>query len=132
MRRGYPGLHRERGRRRPRSRLVGGYTRLAASQRVKQTAGRQRLDVQSLAAGRRHMSDTSVKGDGMQLSARNQLNGTVKAITLGTVMSEVTVDVHGQELVAAITRGSVESLGLTEGDEIMVVIKATEVMLAKN
>ena len=72
-----------------------------------------------------------MKGDGMQLSARNQLNGTVKAITLGTVMSEVTVDVHGQELVAAITRSSAESLRLAEGDKIVVVIKATEVMLAK-
>jgi molybdopterin-binding protein len=67
----------------------------------------------------------------MQISARNQLKGKVIAVTLGTVMSEVTVDVGGQELVAAITRGSAESLGLKEGDDVTVVIKATEVMLAK-
>jgi molybdopterin-binding protein len=67
----------------------------------------------------------------MQISARNQLKGKVTAITLGTVMSEVTVDVGGQALVAAITRGSAESLGLREGDDVTVVIKATEVMLAK-
>jgi molybdopterin-binding protein len=67
----------------------------------------------------------------MQLSARNQLKGTVTAVTLGTVMSEVTVDVGGRELVAAITRGSAESLGLAEGDDVTVVIKATEVLLAK-
>jgi molybdopterin-binding protein len=67
----------------------------------------------------------------MQISARNQLKGKVTAVTLGTVMSEVTVDVGGQELVAAITRGSAESLGLAEGDDVTVVIKATEVMLAK-
>jgi molybdopterin-binding protein len=67
----------------------------------------------------------------MQISARNQLKGRVTAVTLGTVMSEVTVDVGGQELVAAITRGSAESLGLEEGDDVTVVIKATEVMLAK-
>ena len=67
----------------------------------------------------------------MQISARNQLKGKVTAVTLGTVMSEVTVDVGGQELVAAITRGSAESLGLAEGDDVTVVIKATEVMLAR-
>ncbi len=45
-------------------------------------------------------------------------------------MAEVTVDVGGQDVVAAITRGSVERLGLSQGDAVTVVIKATEVMLA--
>ena len=34
-------------------------------------------------------------------------------------------------VVAAITRGSVESRGIAEGQEVTVVIKATEVMLAR-
>jgi molybdopterin-binding protein len=67
----------------------------------------------------------------MQLSARNQLAGTITGITLGSVMAEVTVDVNGQEVVSAITRRSVENLGLKEGDAITVVIKATEVLLAR-
>ena len=67
----------------------------------------------------------------MELSARNQLPGTVTSITTGTVMAEVLVDAGGQELVAAITRSSVERLGLAVGDAVTVVIKATEVMLAK-
>jgi molybdopterin-binding protein len=67
----------------------------------------------------------------MELSARNQLPGTVKNITLGTVMAEVVVDVSGHEIVAAITRSSVERLGVQVGDSITVVIKATEVMIAK-
>ena len=46
-------------------------------------------------------------------------------------MAEVVVDAGGQEIVAAITRGSVESLGIAEGQEVTVVIKATEVMLAR-
>ena len=66
----------------------------------------------------------------MQISARNQLKGTVRSVKLGTIMSEVTVDVGGQEIVAAITRGSAEGLGLQEGSEVMVIIKATEVMIA--
>jgi molybdopterin-binding protein len=67
----------------------------------------------------------------MELSARNQLDATVKDVKVGTIMAEVTVDVGGQDVVAAITRGSVERLGLNQGDGVKVVIKATEVMLAK-
>jgi molybdopterin-binding protein len=67
----------------------------------------------------------------MELSARNQLKGQVKGVTLGTIMAEVVVDVGGQEIVAAITRASVERLALAEGDDVTVVIKATEVMLAR-
>ena len=67
----------------------------------------------------------------MQLSARNQLKGTVASVTTGAVMAEVAVDVGGHEIVAAITRASAESLNLAKGDDVTVVIKATEVILAK-
>lgn len=70
------------------------------------------------------------EGTGMELSARNQLKGTVKSVTLGTIMAEVVVDLNGQDVVSAITRGSAERLGLREGSEVTVVIKATEVLLA--
>jgi molybdopterin-binding protein len=66
----------------------------------------------------------------MELSARNQLQGTVKSVTLGTIMAEVVVDLNGQDIVSAITRGSAERLGLVQGTKVTVVIKATEVMLA--
>ena len=67
----------------------------------------------------------------MQISARNQLKGTIKSIRTGTIMAEVIVDVGGQEVVSAITKTSVEGLGLKEGEQIIVVIKSTEVMIAK-
>ena len=66
----------------------------------------------------------------MQISARNQLKGTVRSVKLGTIMSEVLVEVGDKQIVAAVTRGSAESLGLQEGSEVMVIIKATEVMIA--
>lgn len=66
----------------------------------------------------------------MELSARNQLQGTVKSVTLGTIMAEVVVDLNGQDIVSAITRGSAERLGIVQGTQVTVVIKATEVMLA--
>jgi molybdopterin-binding protein len=67
----------------------------------------------------------------MELSARNQLRGTVREVKLGEVMAEVVVDVGGQEVVAAITRSSVERLGLKIGDSVLAVMKATEVMIAR-
>lgn len=68
----------------------------------------------------------------MELSARNQIAGTVKSVTLGAVMADVTIDIgNGQTLTAAITRSSVERLGLKEGDAVVAVIKATEVMVGK-
>jgi molybdopterin-binding protein len=67
-----------------------------------------------------------------RFSARNQLKGTVKSVKLGTVMAEVVVELpDGQQIVSAITRTSVESLGLKEGDAVLAVIKATEVMIGK-
>ena len=67
----------------------------------------------------------------MELSARNQLPGTVKSIKLGGVMAEVVIDVNGMEVVSVITRTSAESMGLQEGDSVRAVMKATEVMVAK-
>jgi molybdopterin-binding protein len=67
----------------------------------------------------------------VELSARNQLRGTVKSVTLGNVMAEVVVDVAGQEITSAITRGSAERLRLAEGDQVVAIIKATEVLLGR-
>ncbi|MBD5656284.1 MAG: TOBE domain-containing protein [Candidatus Eremiobacteraeota bacterium] len=67
----------------------------------------------------------------MKLSARNQITGTITATILGDVMAEVTVDVDAGAIVAAITRTSAESLDLKPGDNVTVVIKSTEVMIAK-
>jgi molybdopterin-binding protein len=69
----------------------------------------------------------------MELSARNQFSGQVKAVKLGNVMAEVVVDIGGgHEVVAAITRGSAERLGLAQGTKVIVAIKATEVLIAKD
>lgn len=67
----------------------------------------------------------------MELSARNQLRGTVRSVKLGDVMAEVIVDVGGQEVVSVITRSSAERLNLKAGDQVRAVIKATEVMVSK-
>ena len=67
----------------------------------------------------------------MELSARNQLPATVKAVKLGGVMAEITLDVAGHEIVSVITRSSAERLNLQAGDSVTVIIKSTEVMVGK-
>ena len=68
----------------------------------------------------------------MELSARNQLKGTITAIDLGAVMADITIDIGSEQtLSSAITRQSVERLGLKVGDQVVAIIKATEVMLGK-
>jgi molybdopterin-binding protein len=68
----------------------------------------------------------------LRLSARNQLQGTITAITHGAVMSTVKARLgDGQTLTAAITREAVESLDLVPGDAVLLVVKSTEVMVAK-
>ena len=68
----------------------------------------------------------------LEISARNQLKGTVTKVVLGGVMAEVTIDIGGgNTIVSAITRGSVEQMNLAEGSEVIAVIKATEVLVAK-
>ncbi|HLV98356.1 MAG TPA: molybdopterin-binding protein [Ktedonobacterales bacterium] len=69
----------------------------------------------------------------MQISARNQLRGTVKSVTLGAVMAEVVVALpDGQEIVSAITRASAESMNLQPGDQVVAIIKSTEVIVGKD
>jgi molybdopterin-binding protein len=68
-----------------------------------------------------------------RFSARNQLQAKVKSVKLGAVMAEVIVVLaDGQEIVSAITRTSAESLNLKEGDDVVAIIKSTEVMIGVN
>lgn len=68
---------------------------------------------------------------GMELSARNQLQGTITSVKTGAVMAEVEVQIDPGAVVAAITDASRERMGLAEGDRVTVIIKSTEVMIAK-
>jgi molybdopterin-binding protein len=68
---------------------------------------------------------------GMDLSARNQLRGHILGVTVEGVMAEVRVRIGDQELVSIITRGSAERLGLRVGDQVIAVIKSTEIMIGK-
>ena len=62
---------------------------------------------------------------------RNGLAVTIKKVRVGTVMTEVVLRVGDQELVAAITSESAKRMKLKAGDRVIALIKATEVIIAK-
>jgi len=68
----------------------------------------------------------------MRLSARNQIPARVTSITAGEAIANVELDANGVRLVASITVEAVRDLGLTEGAQVIAVIKASEVILATN
>lgn len=67
----------------------------------------------------------------MQFSARNQLKGKITDVKQGPVSTEVTIDINGQTVVSSITTGSAETMDLKVGEEVIAVIKASNVMIAK-
>jgi molybdopterin-binding protein len=86
-----------------------------------------RADVEALLGGLPRSQPSS----GLDISARNQLRGRVESLLIEGVMAEVRLRIGEQELVSVITRGSAERLKLRTGDEVVAVIKSTEVMIAK-
>jgi molybdate transport system regulatory protein len=71
-----------------------------------------------------------VAGEGMPTSARNHLTGTVSRIAAGAISAEVTLALPGGRTVtAAITRDSLERLGLAQGRSASALFKASSVIL---
>jgi molybdopterin-binding protein len=66
----------------------------------------------------------------MKLSARNQIPATVTAVNAGEAIANVALEAGGVRLVASITVEAVRDLGLREGSEVTVVIKASDVIVA--
>ena len=79
----------------------------------------------------RRPSDLRETTAAIEISARNQLLGTLTDIRVDGVMAEVRMAIGEQELVSIITRSSAERLGLSIGDTVFAVIKSTEVMIGK-
>lgn len=67
----------------------------------------------------------------MKISGRNKLQGTVKEVVKGGVVAKVVLDYKGTEIVAVITNDSVEDMELKVGDQVVALVKATEVMIIK-
>jgi molybdate transport system regulatory protein len=69
---------------------------------------------------------------GLKISARNRLKGTVQKVDKGIITAKVKIKIEAPVVVTAIiSKEAVEELGVKTGDTIEAVIKATEVMVAK-
>jgi molybdopterin-binding protein len=67
----------------------------------------------------------------MKISGRNQISGKVSKLDKDDIMAKVVLDIGGQNLTAVVTRDAVDDLGISTGDDIKALIKATSVMLIK-
>jgi molybdopterin-binding protein len=68
---------------------------------------------------------------GGTLSARNRMTGTVRSVEVDGVMALVEIEAGPFLITAAVTRDSVEELGLAPGVEATAAVKATSVMVER-
>jgi molybdopterin-binding protein len=67
-----------------------------------------------------------------KLSARNQLRGRIIEVRKGQTTAHVRIDIgNGVVVTSSITNEAVDDLHLVEGDDVVAVIKASDVMVAK-
>ena len=68
----------------------------------------------------------------MKLSARNQIAGKIAELRKGQTTAHVRLDIgNGITITSSITNEAVDELGLKQGDSVVAVIKASDVMIAK-
>lgn len=72
-----------------------------------------------------------VPGVLVALSGRNQLRGIVEEIRVDGLLAQVRLRIGDQRLTAVITRDAVEELKLKRGAAAVAIVKATEVMIAR-
>jgi molybdopterin-binding protein len=68
---------------------------------------------------------------GAPLSARNRFPGTVRSVEVSGVMALVEIEAGPFLVTAAVTRDSVEELGLAPGVPAVAAVKATSVMVER-
>ena len=101
----------------------GGHHRIAESELERLLARR------SQAPSRRTKQPS--RGVIVTLSGRNQLRGFVEEVRIDGLLAQVRLRVSDQTLTAIITRDAVTELKLRRGDEALAIVKATEVMVAR-
>ena len=106
------------------TRTAGGHHRLAEAEveRLLARTGRPPARTRSTA---RH------GGVLVRISGRNRLQGIVDEVRREGLVAQVRLRIGDQWLTAVITRDALDELGLKRGDEATALIKATEVMIAK-
>jgi len=101
------------------------------------TGGHHRIaesEVDRLLAPASTPSRTAVRrrsGAIVSISGRNQLRGFIDEVRVEGLLAQVRLRIGDQALTAVITKDAVDELRLKRGDEALAVVKATEVMIAR-
>ena len=68
----------------------------------------------------------------MKISARNQIAGTVLSVTPDAVSASVKIDIGGGNVItSSVTHEAVTDLGLSVGDKVTAIVKASDVLIGK-
>lgn len=114
--------------------LSEGRNRVGGSFLGRQARSFPPTSAQFAADGVRNDACASRHNEHVKYGARNKLIAEVIEIKKGTVMCQVNVRLKasdGLEMSSVMTLDSVDELGLMQGDEVEVVVKAVNVLLAK-
>ena len=104
------------------TRTAGGHHRIAETEVERLLARTDRPPPRPRASG---------GGVLVRISGRNRLQGIVDEVRREGLVAQVRLRIGDQRLTAVITRDALDELGLKRGDEATALIKATEVMIAK-
>lgn len=105
-------------------RTSGGHHRIAESEVDRLLAAHGRLPALPRRSAR-------APGVLVALSGRNQLRGIVDEVRVEGLLAQIRLRIGDQRLTAVITRDAVDELKLKRGQPALAVIKATEVMIAR-
>ncbi len=100
-------------------------------QRFTQIQREHRIFLESLQASGLRDDLNLIRRIAMNTSARNQFHGYVTGLVAGAVNDEVHIGIApGLQIVATITHGSAEGLGLAVGKEAFALVKASSVIIS--
>lgn len=69
----------------------------------------------------------------MKISARNQIPGTIVDVVKGQTTAHVRIDIgNGVVVTSSITNEAVDELRLAKGDQVVAIVKASDVMVGKD
>ena len=67
----------------------------------------------------------------LAINVRNQLRGKVKDILWGDIVSEVEIETSAGVVTSVVTTRSIKELALEKGTEVLALVKATDVAIAR-
>jgi molybdopterin-binding protein len=106
------------------SRTEGGHHRISDNE-IERLLAKHQPDRK----GRRSTADVDESLGG--ISARNRLRGFVDEVRIDGLLAQVRMRVGDQSLTAVITADAVRALKIRRGDDVLAIIKSTEVMVAR-